>query len=486
MVVDTRLFVAAIVTVFRMLLCIAAGAGARRWVIDPTTAPAAIKGLTFIAAMVLLPCLLFSRMVSNFTLDLIYPSMAIMFVSGAQIILGHILGRIAIATSLAPSTHKVLVTMGCSFQNAVAYPLGVLESCPSGVLVYFTSLSHRHLGQTLIFTYNLVCSTVLWSLGNFFVSRLAVVTPMADASPTHVDAPATEVVAATASSEAPRQGKTNMRDRLMVGATRIGDTVGPFLSLPVVASLAGITVALVPPLKQLFEQGPLFDVLQHGIASVADGTIALYLILLGSMLATDTSAPAATPTTAVADEDDAGGATASAAAVPPLPHSSAIATSTSSSTSKQSPQSAVIDARPLNKGWLAGSPYASLSVHHRDFVRACVVIGVVRLLLVPFAFIAIVFGITGPEWATALFSATTSPSHLTEDSAANSGRLLIFVLVVELCSPPAINTLVIMARHGLDSTPFARMLVAVYTASMASTGCWLLVASALIDRSYSA
>lgn len=619
------IFVATFTTVLRLLLCAAAGIIARHMLFDAATSDATISGLAFVAAMVFLPCLLFSRMVTSFSTDLGSTLFLLVSLCAAQLIVGNSSAHFAVwanrrwnllniadaddgdddvrmevmtttttAAAMRPSVtaaaenetitggmgggleganlpgtvpvagltkrtaaaqsdtpearFESCVMLGCTFQNAVSYPLSILESSPASVW-FLTSDANRQIAQTFVFSYNLLTSLVLWSWGNYLVMSLtwrrrgkghSTTAPTSGINARTSDSPAASmentlpsapgrpeaVVCPPPTPPPPATGASvpNVTEWLRWIHRHLIAPVAPFLSLPVLASLFGIGIALVPWLKQLFMDGPVMNVVLHGIATVADGTVPVYMVLLGVTVSGSMKE----------DDDGESRRSGSALAAGGQEHASqdAVALTFSNAqpgTSSQRRQIGNISHRFRDRLAAAVGPYCNPFAALRDFIRhpshrawlgAVTVVATVRFVVIPGLYFILFATVFAPQWrrgggsrggdpslplsvAPTFFASndTTSPlplriavtttiapssvpvssssSGLFPDLAAmDAGRAatLLYTLMVELCCPSAINTLALLGRHGLSTTSYANCLVALYCVSIVTTGGWVYAA----------
>eukprot|EP00796_Vickermania_ingenoplastis_P004069 gene4069-2918_t len=124
------------------------------------------QGFSFITLRVFLSCMLFANLCMDVSMSLLKAYFWAVLMSLIPMILG-ILSSLCIR-KLLPDEWRVLLVLGSTFQNGLAFPLSVVSNI-KGV----PWLDSRAIAvcQQYVFLYNLTCAVGLWSVGSLMVKH---------------------------------------------------------------------------------------------------------------------------------------------------------------------------------------------------------------------------------------------------------------------------------------------------------------------------
>jgi predicted permease len=117
-----------------------------------------LKGMSYITVYIMLPCLLFTQMTKIVSMESLSRYYAAVLLSVVPMITGFVLSKAL--GQLVPRQLRGLLTVSCTFQNAISFGLGIAMSLHG---VPFFPPDRLPEAQGYVFLYNICCSLALWS-----------------------------------------------------------------------------------------------------------------------------------------------------------------------------------------------------------------------------------------------------------------------------------------------------------------------------------
>jgi predicted permease len=238
-----------------------------------------LKGIVYITALVTLPCLLFTSLARGFDEALFMEAWPVLVFGAVQISFGLLMASVSSRIGFVDPAYAPLVTLACSVQNAVSFPVAMLSAIRNvwwydGAGTSAESRARANAdaslvyAETLVFVFNICTALTLWSVGNQTIARAA--------------ARRDALLAGRAPPTGDLFGSGTVLQR---AATFYSRALKPAMSLPVKGSLLGIAVGLTPPLRWLVKEAPVTSAVTNGIAYAGAACVPLTLLSLGCTLA---------------------------------------------------------------------------------------------------------------------------------------------------------------------------------------------------------
>ena len=245
----TALLVISVTTVAKVLLVAATGltlasqmSGGRN----------SVKGLGFYTVYVMLPCLLFTKLVDTLSWELLRTCYAAMIFCALAMLIGYACGQFG--KRFVPADIEGHVVLATTFQNVVSFALSILFSIRGVPWLDQQALDEA---QSFIFIYNVVSAFFLFGGGSYIIRQ------------------ALERIGRS-QGEAAKVKKPFFQEHIV-----------PLMkNPPIVASILAMVVALTPPLQAIFQMQPLATIMS-GLRTVGEGTVPLTLLVLGCNLVGD-------------------------------------------------------------------------------------------------------------------------------------------------------------------------------------------------------
>lgn len=268
-----------------------------------------IKGFTYISVRILLPCMLFANLCLQVTWSNLGRYYWAPLMSLVPIVLGYT-GALFFRRFLDKGYHGV-ITLGCTFQNGLIFPLSVLLNLKGVPWLVDDALDSA---QQMMFLYNIIPSIGLWAIGEPLIRNFKRKLDMEESVQTqeldtaehgeameHTFAPKSEPLTADANTPqnvtqqwshlpAATASPTRQQTSTPVGHSRPPAVESSLKTLkealgspPVAASLMALLISLTLPLRILFNTPP-GQVLIGGLKIVGNGCIPLQLLVLGCTL----------------------------------------------------------------------------------------------------------------------------------------------------------------------------------------------------------
>lgn len=150
-------------TVATIIGCVIPGMILSRYLSEPVKTE---QGLSFITLRVLLSCMLFANLCHDVSSDFLQKYFWAAVMSLVPMVLG-IAFSLAVR-KLVPVEWRVLLVLGSTFQNGLAFPLSVVSNIKG---VNWMEGEAVLICQRYVFLYNLTCALGLWSFGNLMVKH---------------------------------------------------------------------------------------------------------------------------------------------------------------------------------------------------------------------------------------------------------------------------------------------------------------------------
>ena len=253
-----------------------------------------VKGLSTAQVFVLLPSLIVSRMATGFSWDLLYQGRYAMAMSLTQIFTGVMSSKIAAALGISPPGYESLVFLVTSSQNAIVYPFALFQGVRG--VPWLNGLHQtasptedffergQNIAQMYLLVYNVIFSLNLWSFGHSYVKQESEKINRATARE--------EVEVATASEEQETKDEGNAKRKDDNSSVTVLNSlkrffeinVRPMISPPIVASMAGIPLGLIPITRWMAQEGPITAQIIHALWVLGDAAIPLSLVIVGCSL----------------------------------------------------------------------------------------------------------------------------------------------------------------------------------------------------------
>lgn len=382
-----------------------------------------VKGLGFYTVYVLLPCLLFTKLVDNLTWELLQTSFAAPLCAIMCICIGYCCGQIA--KRYVPLAVRGHVVLACTGQNAVSFALALLYSLKGVAWLDADALS---VATSYVFLYNVPSSLAIWALGTYIV-RSSV-----------EELRAKEVLLLDDGTEEKKKLLTEVSKMKEKAASQTWfqrNILPSIKSPPLVASFLAIVIALTPPLNFLSHHQPLHT-LMSGLRLVGDGTVPLQLLVLGCNLIGG-------------DGNKKNQADQNTASQKQKKQLSVIATSGTSGEPLELPPSQ----EELNKMKEREALRKELEVFPPK--KLGLFVGFVRLVVIP----AILFMVL----------------HIGRVAGViPNSKVFLLTMFIEVSAPSAINASILVNLYNYRGKEYTEMLLTVYTMSIATATFWISVA----------
>ena len=265
----------AVLTVVKVLLIACSGIAISRCLQGGT---ASLRGLGFVVLYVCLPCMLFTRIVTDLTWKLLEEAYIVVLFSMFSNLLGFV---VALAMRpFVPWDLRPVLVLAATFQNAVSFPLAILASIDG---IPWLTDKERTIAQTYVFIFNIWSAGALWTGATYIIRQGAA----AEAANAAAMDKATSIKTTQPSEAAVAPDSSSLWERIQ-GFYR--NNIQPLLSPPLKATLWGVLIALIPVLQWLCVHPPI-SVLLGGAASIGEGNVPLTLLLLGCNLLPPSGSP---------------------------------------------------------------------------------------------------------------------------------------------------------------------------------------------------
>lgn len=248
-----------------------------------------LKGLSTTQVFVLLPALIVSRMATGFSWDLLYQGRFAMVMSFTQIFTGVMSSKIAAMLQISPPGYEALVYLVTSSQNAIVYPFTLFQGVRgvqwlNGADAEFFQ-EGKNIAQMYFLVYNVVFSLSLWSFGHTYVKAES---KRRDREAAALEQIQVDAKTSVAKSEKEKSETSNDAegDVSLVASIKnfFNTTIRPVISPPIIASMTGIPMGLIPFTRWMAQEGPVMSQIMQALWVLGDAAIPLSLVILGCSL----------------------------------------------------------------------------------------------------------------------------------------------------------------------------------------------------------